>query len=203
MNLLAHLQLSVGCDADSLTANVLADYLMRYDPPDAMPAKLRNRLEWGMELHREIDHFTDSHPLVQQACALISSKRSRLASIIMDVGFDWFLTRHWEQLTDQSRENTISRGYATMRMVAATGLSQRTQALIGKMRQKDWLTAYGTWEGQAKTFERMSRRNPNLSRLVGAETELMWNEKQIEPLFLEFYPALQNHVKVVSESIEL
>lgn len=202
LNLLAHLHLSENCSPDTLTANVLADYLGRYDPVRNMPEKMAGRLMPGVRMHREIDRYTDSHPVVAKARRLISQERRLLSGIIIDIAFDYYLTRHWEKFSDEPIETTISRGYATMSMVASTGLSQTTQRIVSHMRALDWLTVYGTLEGQALTFQRVSRMSDAVSGLVGAEEEVVKQDADFDKLFLEFYPDLQqNTVQWVEQNL--
>ncbi|MDF1823278.1 MAG: ACP phosphodiesterase [Verrucomicrobiales bacterium] len=200
LNLLAHLHLSHGCCPDTLTGNVMADYLGRYEPVDQLSESMRERLMPGILLHREIDQFTDQHPVVARACEHISPDRRRLGGIILDIAFDYYLTRHWEKFSAEKRENTISRGYATIAMVASTGLSKRTETLISKMRMGDWLTAYGTLEGQALTFRRVSRFSPALANLKSAEEEIVANDSVFEQCFLQFYPDLIDRVSKVRDN---
>ena len=194
MNLLAHLHLSEGCHPDVLTANVLADYLGRYDPVEKMPSPIADRLMPGVRLHREIDSFTDQHPVVAEARNLVSQDRRMLGGIIVDIAFDYYLSRHWKRFSEEDIDATISRGYATMAMVATTGLSRRTLSIISKMRAKNWLRAYGSLEGQALTFQRVSRMSPAVANLVGAEEDIVRNDRDFDACFLAFYPELQSHV---------
>lgn len=196
MNLLAHLHLSFGQEPDTLTANVLADYLTRYEPVERMPVKLRDRFMPGIILHRKIDSFTDQHEVVARARGLISGERRRLAGIIVDIVFDFYLSKNWGRFSGEPQELTVSRGYATMSMVAATGLGEATQNLVSRMRRTDWLNAYGTLEGQATTFRRVSRRSPSLEKLRGSEDEILMSGPGLERCFLEFYPQLMRHVGI-------
>lgn len=193
MNLLAHLHLSVNCSPEVLTANVLADYLGRYDPVEKLPPHLASIFMPGVILHRQIDSFTDQHPLVAQARDMMSGELRRLAGIIVDVAFDYFLTRHWETFCDEPQETMISRGYTTMALVTSSFFNRETQSLISKMRATDWLKGYGTLEGQALTFQRISRRSPAVVKLAGAEKEIIVNDQELEDCFLRFYPELINH----------
>jgi acyl carrier protein phosphodiesterase len=193
VNLLAHLHLSANCPPEVLTANVLADYLGRCDPVDRLPPHLTSILMPGVILHRQIDSFTDRHPGVAKARELISSDLRRLAGIIVDVAFDYFLTRHWEKFSQEAPETMISRSYATMAMVAANVFSRETQSLVSKMRTHNWLKAYGTLEGQALTFQRISRRSPAVAKLAGAEKEIVANDRELDDCFLNFYPDLIDH----------
>lgn len=177
-----------------LTANVLADYLGRYEPVEKMAGPMADRMMPGVRLHREIDRFTDQHPVVAEARNLVCPDRRMLGGIIVDIAFDYYLSRHWNDFSDEELESTISRGYATMAMVASTGLSRRTLSLVSKMRARNWLSAYGTLEGQALTFQRVSRMSPAVANLVGAEEDIVRNDREFDACFLAFYPELQNHV---------
>ncbi len=159
-----------------------------------MSEAMQERFMPGILLHREIDRYTDQHSVVAKACREISTDRRRLGGIILDIAFDYYLTRHWSQFSTEDRENTISRGYATMAMVASTGFSRKTQSLISKMRSRDWLTAYGTLEGQQLTFQRVSRVSPAITNLRGAEEEIVKNDSIFEQCFLEFYPDLMRNI---------
>lgn len=149
----------------------------------------------GILLHREIDSFTDQHPVVAEARNVISPERRRLGGIIIDIAFDYYLTRHWDKFSTEERRVTISRGYATMAMVSSTGLSRKTQSLISKMSSRDWLNAYGTLEGQTLTFQRVSRVTPAVAGLEGAEQEIVKNDAILDQYFLQFYPDLIKNVE--------
>ena len=112
----------------------------------------------------------------------------------MDIAFDYYLSRHWSDFSDEDLESTISRGYATMAMVASTGLSRRVLSLVSKMRMKNWLGAYGTLEGQALTYRRVSRMSPAVANLAGAEEDLVKNDQEFDTCFRAFYPELQENV---------
>ena len=89
VNLLAHLHLSAGLTPEETAGNVLADFLPNdLEPPPGIAS--------GIDLHRHIDGFTDRHPLVAEARDLISKPRRRLASIIVDVAFDYTLCQVWD-----------------------------------------------------------------------------------------------------------
>lgn len=153
-----------------------------------------DRLMPGIRLHREIDGYTDSHPVLAEARNLISEPRRRLAGIIVDIAFDYYLTRHWHKFSDDLIEDVISHGYATMAMVASTSFSTATQTLVSKMRATNWLACYGTIEGQKLTYQRVSKRTSAVEKLLGAEQELLTKDSELEDCFLRFYPDLIEHI---------
>lgn len=95
MNYLAHLYLADHTDT-SAAGNVLGDSvkgrLCGEYPPD---------IELGIHLHRRIDTYTDSHPVVLAACARFEPPYRRYAGILLDIYFDHLLARHWSAYSDE------------------------------------------------------------------------------------------------------
>ena len=186
MNLLAHLHLSAGLSAEETAGNVLADFLPnRLVPP---PSIMR-----GIRLHRQIDSFTDRHELVAEARALISRERRRLASVIVDIAFDYTLSQKWEQHCDKPLGQFIEEGYSIIQY-GSRQLGDIAHRLTCRMRQKKWLESYSSVEGMALTFERISFRSDAVKLLVGAEQEVTDQLPQLQALFDRFYPELVGNV---------
>jgi acyl carrier protein phosphodiesterase len=184
MNLLAHLHLGAAAHPGAAAGNLLADYRRRLPPaaPD-------DGIETGVRLHRKIDAYTDAHPLYQEARCCISPAHRRLAGIMVDVFFDYFLTRHWNRF-----ESTPLPEFVAGELDRIARYLRDTQSVYGpflaKLRQGQWILSYGTLDGIGQTFGRMATRSPVLAPLVGAECELRDNESRLEVLFLSFYPDL-------------
>src|SRR5215470_5364172 len=89
MNHLAHALLA-GPDADLLLGSLLGDF-WRGAPDPAWPAGVGA----GVVLHRKIDVYTDSHPVVAEARALFGAPWRRYAGILIDIYFDHALARAW------------------------------------------------------------------------------------------------------------
>lgn len=184
MNLLAHLHLGAPTPPGVAAGNLLADYRRRLPP-----ATIDAHMEMGVRLHRQIDARTDAHPLHQEARRCISPARRRLAGILVDVFFDFFLTRHWSRFAPTplldfvpAELNRIARHLGAARSAYAPFLAQ--------LQAGRWVLSYGTLEGVGQTFSRMANRSPILARLIGAESELRENDAVLEKLFLNFYPEL-------------
>lgn len=82
---------------DSLTGAFLGDFIK---------GKLKNDLpediERGIRLHRRIDSFTDSHPIVKKGYDNFKPPLRRFAPIILDLVFDHLLARDWSSHHHQS-----------------------------------------------------------------------------------------------------
>lgn len=89
MNYLAHLYLA-DCTATSFAGAVLGDFVR-----GRLDGRLGVELETGIALHRRVDSFTDSHPLVRGALGRFSPPLRRYAGILVDLYFDYALARRW------------------------------------------------------------------------------------------------------------
>ena len=88
MNHLAHALLA-GDDEALQLGGMLGDFV--HGQPD--PAVLPSRVIAGIRLHRAIDVYTDAHPEVLTAKALLPSPYRRYAGILLDMWFDRCLAR--------------------------------------------------------------------------------------------------------------
>lgn len=93
MNNLAHTLLA-GDDEALQLGGMLGDFVRGQPDPAQYPA----RVIQGIRLHRAIDVFTDAHPEVLAAKALLPSPYRRYAGILLDMWFDHCLAcdfAHW------------------------------------------------------------------------------------------------------------
>lgn len=185
MNLLAHLHLSDGQPTAVAAGNLLADYLRRVGAEPVDDAFRR-----GLKFHRAIDAFTDAHPVVRNARGLVSPARRRLGGIIVDVAFDYVLSRAWRQYHPEPLARFVHG-----RMDEICRYLYRAGSKLGPLadcaRQQGWLLSYGTAHGLALTFQRVASRAPAAAGLRGAEQEILANEPAFAAAFADFYPALQ------------
>jgi len=54
----------------------------------------------AIALHRKIDSYTDAHPVVSMSRSRVSSNRRRFAGVMVDIFYDHFLARNWEEFHD-------------------------------------------------------------------------------------------------------
>lgn len=187
MNLLAHLHLSDGLPPPVAAGNLLADYLRRVGEAPA-DAGFRE----GVRLHRAIDVFTETHPATRAARACIAPPRRRLAGIIVDVAWDYFLSRDWARYAQKPLRPFVTariadiRSYLRSRAPGLHGFVERAMA-------EEWLLSYGTLAGLATTFQRVSRRSRAVALLPGAEREIERNAELLHRHFSDFYPQLRAH----------
>lgn len=93
MNHLAHALLA-GDDDDCMLGSLLGDFV--HGP---VPRDLRDRVELGIRLHRAVDVFTDSHPIVAELRGHFVAPFRRYAGILLDVWFDHLLARDFSRFS--------------------------------------------------------------------------------------------------------
>lgn len=90
MNLLGHLYLSEQADFEVRLFNLLGDRFKGNAFEGLSEKAIR-----GVRLHREIDHFIDTHPVVLVLKKRLSVELPKVSGIAIDVYFDHLLARHW------------------------------------------------------------------------------------------------------------
>lgn len=187
MNYLAHAALAQP-QPQSLVGNLLGDFCK-----GVAIDTLAQPIQAGLANHRAVDRFTDSHPLVREARACFSTERRRFAPVALDVLFDHFLIRHWQQFYATPYLQAKSELY--LQLATAEPLMPEAMAVVmRKVRQQDWLAAYQQLEGVAMALDRIAQRIRFANRFGGAGQDIERHYPRLEQAFLSFYPELQAHV---------
>ena len=87
MNYLAHIYLSGGKKHTTI-GNFIADGI-RGNKYKTYPAEV----QIGIQLHREIDTFTDAHPIFRKSTKRLHKGYSHYSGVIVDIFYDHFLAR--------------------------------------------------------------------------------------------------------------
>lgn len=188
MNLLAHAVLSPDQELIRI-GNVLADFFLRSQISD-----LAIEIQEGVSLHKKIDHFTDSHPIVERSKARLIGFQ-RFGNPLVDVFYDHFLTKSW------AHEQTIRR-FTDSLYRAIEGcheyLPQPCVQISQRMIEQDWMNQYDSFDGMKINLLRMEQRiESRTGRTVDLVSSLQILEREysgFEADFLEFWPQLVGHV---------
>jgi acyl carrier protein phosphodiesterase len=183
MNYLAHLHLG-GQRPGQLLGSLYGDFVK-----GLLQGQWPADIEAGIRLHRQIDVYTDSHPVVLQAKQRFPSERRRYAGILVDLFFDHCLAAHWEDYAEVPLQQFTTRVYQVLRDEAE--LPGKLAQIAPRMAAQDWLGSYREFAVMEQVIAGMSRRLSRPEGLAGGLAEL---EQLYEPLlqdFREFYPALE------------
>lgn len=197
MNYLAHLFLSEN-SAESRIGNLLGDFvkgnLERYTNC------YTEEIIKGIKTHRQVDYFTDSHDIYIRSKRRISLNNQRLSGIIIDICYDYFLSKHWLVFSDQKLEYFISDVYKILE-INQNILPTKLQEALPIMIAQDWLGCYQTLSGVGLTFGRIARRLKRENNLATALEELIANYTEIELDFLTFFPDAIAYVEKIRHDL--
>jgi len=147
----------------------------------------------GVELHRFIDAYTDSHPIFKESRKRISTERRRFSAVLIDIFYDHFLAINWEQYSDDSLLES-TQFYYTQLAQAEMLMPPRLTDAIKRMPKIDLLYNYRTLKGIEHAVNRVSQRIRFENNLHGGIVELENNFVELEADFHLFFSDLQKAV---------
>ena len=184
MNHLAHLFLAPN-SPEARIGSVLGDFVRGVDL-STFPADV----VYGVEHHRAVDSFTDSHPAVLESKRLFSKRRRRFAGVALDILYDHYLLRHWCRFAETDRDRFIEQVYGELEDYQH--LMPETMALVTRrMVTHDWFGAYQSLDNIGHALDRVASRIRFANRFDGIIEEIYQHEEELEANFLVFFPELQ------------
>jgi acyl carrier protein phosphodiesterase len=189
MNFLAHIYLS-GENTKLLMGNFIADFVKGKNALELFDPDVQK----GIYLHRTIDAFTDTHAVVHESKARLRPKYRHYAGVIVDVFYDHFLARNWNNYHHEPLADFSTRTYQIIQRHQSI-LPERVKAFFPYMVRGNWLLNYSQVEGIARALTGMSRRTPYESKMDEAVNELVQYYNQFNAEFELFFPDLKDHVK--------
>ncbi len=186
INYLAHLYLS-GKHEEVLVGNFMGDFI-KGNQWETLPELVGK----GVFLHREIDHFTDNHPIVLQSKDKLRVQFRHFSGIIVDMFYDYFLAKNFRRYHDMSLVDFAQQCYALL-LHKQELLPEKARHMLHFMVKGDWLSSYATKEGIHRSLKGIGRRTPYTSELHLAIQTLTENEKVFEQEFELFFADMHQH----------
>ena len=183
MNFLAHFFLAEAHD-HCLAGALLGDFIK---------GKLTDQYSqpWlaSIDFHRQIDRYTDNHMLIAAARQEFHPPYRRFAGIIIDLLFDHFLVRDWQQYSQQPLTEFEQHCYQQLTEDAPT-FPQPAQRLTQYMVDHQLLSGYGDLATVNRALygvgNRLSRANP----LGTCQLAISSAYDQLDQQFQLFFPQL-------------
>jgi len=186
MNFLAHIYLSGDNDLIKI-GNFMADSI-RGKQYEAYEGDLKK----GILLHREIDTFTDAHPIYRRSKHRLHEKYGHYSGVIMDIFYDHFLAKNWAKYSKEKLEVYVENFYA---MLAKNNslLTEKAKSMLPYMIGRNWLLSYANIEGLQMIMFQMDHRTNNRVAMDESIVELQLFYPEFETEFTLFFEELQNH----------
>ncbi len=184
MNFLAHLYLSAD-NPQLLIGNFIADAI-----PGNRFSHLPKEIQQGIFLHRQIDTFTDAHPVVRKSKRRLHERYGHYDGVIIDIFYDYFLAKHWQQYSQIPLQLYSQRVYELLQANFQI-LPEKTQQLLPYMIQQDWLYNYQYLEGVQRVLIGVNKRTQGRSKMDIAINDLITLEKEFYTDFRQFFKDLR------------
>ncbi|WP_324719239.1 acyl carrier protein phosphodiesterase [Salinimicrobium sp. HB62] len=186
MNFLAHIYLS-GNNEDIILGNFIADSIkgrkyLKYPPS----------VQKGIILHRAIDTYTDSHPIVRTSASKLYKNYSHYSGVIVDIYYDHFLASNWQDYSEVPLENFVAEFYKLLQRKFDL-LPAPIQGFLPYMVSENWLLRYASIEGISRILYQMNLRTKNIVQMDKAVNDLQEHYKEFEEEFRSFFPELHKY----------
>ncbi len=188
MNYLVHIYLS-GNDEQLMLGNFFADAVK-----GKTYANYPEQIQKGIALHRQIDSFSDSHPVVLQSKRRLYETHHLFAGVIVDVFYDHFFSKKFEQYSTLPLQQYVSRFYK-MVLQNFSMLPPRFKNVYPIMVGQNWLTAYADLQKLDRIFKQMNNRSRFESNMDIAVESLKKDYNLFEQEFDAFFPELSQFVE--------
>jgi len=188
MNVLAHIYLSGDSDK-IIIGNYIGDYVKGRDYLN-YPELIRK----GIILHRNIDMFTDRHPVVHRSKIYFSRKYHKYSGVVTDIIYDHYLTKEWNFFSRRPLESVTYNFYRAL-VNNYEILPDKVKEMMPFFIINNWIETYQTTNGIKHVLRTLSRNSslPNETRY--AIKTLKKNYYAIQDDFMEFFPQLIDYVE--------
>ncbi len=183
MNFLAHIYLSFG-DNEITIGNFIADSI-RANKFSHLP----ERVQKGIQLHRLIDTYTDSHPIPKKSSKRLHKNYGHYSRVIIDIFYDHFLAKNWKNYSDIPLAVFVENFYDLLED-NYTILPEGVKRMMPYMISDNWIFNYSKMTGISKVLDGMNRRTKNKSKMNFAILDLEEHYIEFEKEFTDFFEEL-------------
>ncbi len=187
MNFLAHLYLSGDSDEIAI-GNFISDYVKGQEY-----LKYPTEIQKGILLHRRIDGFTDTHPIVRQSKTYFAPRYHKYAGVIIDVLFDHFLATEWDKFSDYAFDAFVLDVHNLLKNNAEY-IPEGVKRFLPYFIKNNWLASYKTLEGIESVFIGMPKGTSLPDESAFAMKVIRDKYEYLRRDFLDFFPQIEVYV---------
>jgi acyl carrier protein phosphodiesterase len=152
-------------------------------------------IQRGIELHRNIDTFTDNHPATKEAKLILKPAVGLYAGAFTDVLYDHFLANDKTEFTDLSLNEHAIKTCENLYHYFDI-LPQKFQHMLPYMTSQNWLYNYKTLDGTKHSFAGVARRAAYLDSSTEVYELFVQHHSSLQNCYNAFFP----HVKAFAYS---
>ncbi|MBX2931708.1 MAG: DUF479 domain-containing protein [Chitinophagaceae bacterium] len=189
MNYLAHAYFSFE-QKDILIGNMISDFVK-----GKTKFNYTASIQKGIQLHRNIDSFTDNHSATKEAKKVFTPLVRLYAGAFVDVVYDHFLANDKNCFeSDKALQTFVLNTYHTLQS-AYTILPQPFQQMLPYMQQQNWLYNYQFEWGIEKSFQGVVRRATYLKNSETAFIAFQHNYTTLQHCYHHFINDIKQYTQ--------
>lgn len=186
MNFLGHIYFSNN-DLELMHSNLFGDFVKGKNLDMYV-----SEVQKGIVLHRKIDSYIGQHQGVKNLSKQLSPSLPKVASIAIDIFFDYFLSKHWSRFHSVERNEFLSAFY-NYKINEEQYPDELFLQTLFRLKKGKWLSEYVHLDGIEMACIGVSRRISFPNSLMNGRMVLENNYKLIEEIFLEYMEDAVNH----------
>lgn len=187
MNFLAHSFLSF--TDGQIVGNMIADFVKNSER-DSLPIEVQE----GIKIHREIDTYTDQHPITSEAKKVFAPLVRLYSGAFVDVAMDYFLANDLSIHSPQGWEKHAQHVYKTLWSYQDI-LPERFLQMLPKMEEDDWLFNYRYDWGIKFSIQNVLNKAKYLEKNLPVFPIFLEQKVVLGKCYQAFFPDLQKHIQ--------
>ena len=192
MNYLAHCYLSCQ-NEEVLVGNFITDFIRKKDED-----RYEGDIRLGIRLHREIDRFTDDHPISREMRSILRTRHNKYAPVMVDLLCDYYLSKNWSHFSGQTLRAFADQSYETFHKYEPIFPDVLRSRFPG-MYKADFLLAYSDIHRTERSLIWMDDRAKFPSRFKDGIIDIRENDERFNDLFLELFPDVIGHSEMICD----
>ena len=189
MNYLAHAYLSFN-NTELLLGNMSSDFIKGKNK-----FKYSTSIQQGIQLHRDIDTFTDYHPVTAEAKKIFKASVGKYSGAFIDVVYDHFLALDTKEFLNSDSLQAFAATTYQQLQANIHFLPLPLQSMIPFMQSQNWLVHYNSLAGIEKSFEGVARRAVYLDDFSQAFLAFKKNYTLLKKHYESFFPDVKKYVQ--------
>ena len=188
MNFLAHAYLSFH-HPEVMVGNMISDFVKgktRYTYPPA--------IQYGIELHRRIDDFTDTHPATHRAKTVFKNDYRLYSGAFIDIVYDHFLANDRAFFPQDSLYAFTQNVYAVLDAFAAH-LPDRFLYMLPYMKAENWLYHYSDTASIERSFRGLVHRSAYMTEWETAFRLFISHYTYLQECYQAFFTDLEAYAQ--------
>lgn len=189
MNYLAHIFLS-GNNRQLQVGNFIGDFVKGKSHED-----FPKQIQEGILLHRQIDSFTDNHPIFLETVRFMRPTFGRYSGIIADMYFDYFLASDFKRYSPKLSLNCFAANFYISAILNYKHLPQQVKGFLFHFITTNKLKKYATYQGLHRALQIMAHFKTSAIDPELSISFLKENEETLRGLFHTFMPQVTSRFK--------